>query len=196
VEIHEIESAIILAEAEAKAKRDLHRSIADRRDTLKKSVSEIRDKYAEMIYEIEKRMREEIRELSEQRGAETQVAEEEYHLLANDQWEAQRAASKAEQALNDLQRMLDQAKRATLKSQEFATLENRWDLMTMGAPWREWAKDHQIGGAKKITYEGRMILGDTMGLGKTLTSLIAIDMIEAATKEASPENPVKFGSMD
>jgi hypothetical protein len=68
--------------------------------------------------------------------------------------------------------------------------------MTMGAPWREWAKDHQIGGAKKITYEGRMILGDTMGLGKTLTSLIAIDMIEAATKDASPENPVQFGSMD
>ena len=196
MELHEIESAIILAEQEVKAKRDLHQSITAKRDELKHTVKEIREKYAEQIYELEKRIRDEITELRTKQISETSDLENEANDLSSEQWDAQTAARRAEQHLNDLMRQLDIARRANLKKAEFATLENRWDLMTMGAPWREWAKDHQISGGKKATYEGRMILADTMGLGKTLTSLIAIDMIEAATKDASEDNPIKFGSTD
>lgn len=117
------------------------------------------------------------------------------HAFRTKSWDIEREARKKKQEAESYLRQKEQAERAALAAQEWATLETRWDRLTMGAPWREWAKDHQINGAKKITYEGRLILGDTMGLGKTLTSLIAIDMIEAATREASLTNPVEFGSM-
>jgi SNF2 family DNA or RNA helicase len=72
---------------------------------------------------------------------------------------------------------------------QFATLEARWDKLTMGAKWREWAKDHQLEAARRITRSNKMILADTMGLGKTLSSIVALDLIKAATKDATPESP-------
>lgn len=73
---------------------------------------------------------------------------------------------------------------------ELLVLEERWDAMTAGAPWREWAKDHQLDGAKKVTFAQKMIVADTMGLGKTLTSIIALDLIKAATEDAREDNLV------
>lgn len=70
-----------------------------------------------------------------------------------------------------------------------AELTARFDQLTMSAKWREWAKDHQIEAGKKITEDMKVILADPMGLGKTLSAIIAIEMIERATKDASPEFP-------
>jgi SNF2 family DNA or RNA helicase len=53
------------------------------------------------------------------------------------------------------------------------------DIMTASAPWREWAFDHQIDGAKRAAVAHRAVLGDKTGLGKTLTSIIYMDMVKA-----------------
>lgn len=70
-----------------------------------------------------------------------------------------------------------------------ALLNERWNRVLIGAPWREWARDYQIEGAKQFAQQKTMILADAMGLGKTLTSIISLDFIRAATETASPENP-------
>jgi SNF2 family DNA or RNA helicase len=105
-------------------------------------------------------------------------------------FDARRNLKKITSASESVQRRYQDLKLAEELAANYLTLEKRWDAMTAGAPWREWAKDHQIEGAKKITYAGRMIVGDTMGLGKTLTSIIALDMIKASTTDAREDNPV------
>lgn len=55
----------------------------------------------------------------------------------------------------------------------------KFDKLTMGAYWREFAFEHQIEGAKMIASGERVVLADKMGLGKTLTSLIACDMMQS-----------------
>jgi SNF2 family DNA or RNA helicase len=93
-----------------------------------------------------------------------------------------------------LTRQYHELNRAQSLQQEYLTLEAKWDSLTIGAPWREWAKDHQIEAARKITWSQKMILGDTMGLGKTLSAIAALDIIQAATKDARPDNP--YGGED
>ena len=73
--------------------------------------------------------------------------------------------------------------RVALESEKLRAdfLENsaRFDQITAGAPWREYAFPHQLEGAKLIaSADGRAILADKMGLGKTLTSLIVADMLQ------------------
>lgn len=53
------------------------------------------------------------------------------------------------------------------------------DSLTATAQWREFAFDHQIEGGKRLAIAKRGILGDKRGLGKTLTSLIYLDMVQA-----------------
>lgn len=86
-------------------------------------------------------------------------------------------------------RQYHELQRAQQLASEYADLEAKWDSLTIGAPWREWAKDHQIEAARKITWSQKMILADTMGLGKTLSAIAALDVIQAATKDASEDNP-------
>jgi chromosome segregation ATPase len=152
-------------------------------------VTEVRNASAEEIWELQLQ----IHKVEEQRDEDLRKKYEERAQVNEQKFDLKRLADQAQREAESLQRQIDQMRRAELAKAEWSTLEQRWDQMTMGAPWREWAKDHQLSGAKKITYEGRLILADTMGLGKTLTSLVAIDMIEAATKDASPDNPVTFG---
>lgn len=53
------------------------------------------------------------------------------------------------------------------------------DAKIADRPWRALAKDHQVIGAQQLAFAGSGILGDQIGLGKTLTSLIWADMIGA-----------------
>lgn len=62
---------------------------------------------------------------------------------------------------------------------EFLRLADSFDEITAGAPWREWAFSYQIEDAKRMALGKRVIVGNTMGTGKTLTSLITCDMLEA-----------------
>lgn len=107
-------------------------------------------------------------------------------------WEIRRQLNRKKQEIESVQRQIEIAKRLKIQEQSFEMLEAKWATLMAGAPWREWAKDHQISGAKRIATRRRMILADTMGLGKTLTVLIAIDLIKAATNEASEDYPVEY----
>lgn len=87
---------------------------------------------------------------------------------------------------------LEQEKRELerLNKERADALTLRWDKLTAGAPWREWAKDHQIKAGHFITQKRKVILADPMGLGKTLSSVIVCDMAEALTRHASLDEPV------
>lgn len=65
------------------------------------------------------------------------------------------------------------------KKQEFLDNAVKFDQITVGLKWREWALEHQITGAKFLATAERGILADKMGLGKTLTSLITADMLSS-----------------
>lgn len=55
----------------------------------------------------------------------------------------------------------------------------RFDELTANHKWREFAFSHQLEGARRLATARRGILGDKRGLGKSLTSLIWADMLNA-----------------
>lgn len=161
------------------------------RDAVKDTIAADRNETAERIYALEKQIREQREELEKRQYERTLVKT----ALDESIFDVQQDLRRKQREAESIQRQIEQAERAAINQAEWKTLEQRWDALTLGAPWREWAKDHQLDAARKITYEGSLILGDTMGLGKTLSAIIAMDMIQAATKDASPDHPVEFGSM-
>jgi SNF2 family DNA or RNA helicase len=125
------------------------------------------------------------------------------HQLEENEYEINRKRRELDRQKRLLEAQLDEATKkkkeqeAALALQaEYKALGERWDLMTAGAPWREWAKDHQIQGGHKLVMDRNVILADTMGLGKTLTSIITCDIAEAATRDASPEHPFLGDEID
>lgn len=97
--------------------------------------------------------------------------------------------NKAEQVKAQMEAEKKAKEAAEKEAKKYAALNQKFDQGTMGAPWREWAKDHQIAAGHKITLDRYVILADVMGLGKTLSSIVTADMAEAATKGASKEWP-------
>lgn len=87
--------------------------------------------------------------------------------------ELRRMNMEYEGALNNLRRALDAEK----LSKEFAEKSSELDELIVNMPWRDKAFPHQIEGAKQLAMAGRAILGDKMGLGKSLTSLATADML-------------------
>jgi len=53
------------------------------------------------------------------------------------------------------------------------------EMLTARAPWRSRALKHQWEGAVRLTSAKRAILGDSPGLGKTLQSIMTVDMLKA-----------------
>ena len=103
-------------------------------------------------------------------------------------FEARNEFRKVSKQVESVERRYYDIQLAERLESELLVLEDRWDAMTIGAPWREWAKDHQLTGAKRVAFAQKMIVGDTMGLGKTLTSIIALDLIKASTADAREDN--------
>ncbi len=118
--------------------------------------------------------------------------------------QAEEARSSTQYVHNATQRELLEAKRELERLQWAENLKreeekrkaeamasyDKWDMLTMGAKWREHAKDYQIKGAHFMTENRKVILADPMGLGKTLSAIITCDMAQAATLEASPDFPI------
>lgn len=115
--------------------------------------------------------------------------------------EAERKKVLLEQQMRQLQYEIEEAARKAEEerlaaiarenaSMQFAELGKRFDNATAGAPWREWAKDHQLVAGKLIAQNRRVILADAMGLGKTLSSIITADMTHGVTKEVTPDFPL------
>lgn len=120
--------------------------------------------------------------------------------ISHDKYQKQQMLIAEQQKLKTLQyeietkkREEEEAKRAAITLAEekakHAALVEKWEKLTLAAPWREMAKEHQITGAHKIVEDRYVILADQMGLGKTLTSIIVADMAFAATKLASKSFP-------
>lgn len=88
-------------------------------------------------------------------------------------------AKDKEAAANKLQAIID----ARIAQERYDATLARWDRLTKSALWREWAKEHQLIAGRKMVLNRRMVLADKVGLGKTLSSIIATDMIKAGTAE-------------
>jgi SNF2 family DNA or RNA helicase len=81
--------------------------------------------------------------------------------------------------INSLERELERLRLLEHEKNKFSEAAGRFDLETINHSWREFAYPHQILGAKRLAFVRRGFLGDKMGLGKTLTSLIWADMLKA-----------------
>lgn len=116
-----------------------------------------------------------LRELSDQLTAIKKAVEE-----------AEKSAQENRKAIQKLEMEKLKAERRERLAAQKKALEEQFDIeskklddLTIGAKWREFAFEHQIEGAKKLAIAKRGILGDKRGLGKTLTSLVWADMIQA-----------------
>jgi SNF2 family DNA or RNA helicase len=94
-------------------------------------------------------------------------------------FDARRKMRELERQINAASTRYDQALANEELRKRYAELSDEFDELTKGAPWREFAFDHQITGAKKLAAAKRAILADKRGLGKSLTSLIYCDMAQA-----------------
>jgi SWI/SNF-related matrix-associated actin-dependent regulator 1 of chromatin subfamily A len=106
-------------------------------------------------------------------------------------WELRRLANEQSDRAQELDAELHRITQG-VKTREILNAEGEMlDVITRNAPWRQHAFTHQIEGAKQLAIAGRGILGDKRGLGKTLTSIIWLDMLRVkktiifTSKEAS-----------
>ena len=124
---------------------------------IKEEVEELRAKYNEAIYALSAKQREIDASLAHDR-----TVQREYERQVYEAGKKLRVALESEKI-----------------QKEFLENSARFDALTASATWREFAFPHQLEGAKLIaSATGRAILGDKMGLGKTLTVLIAARMLE------------------
>lgn len=99
--------------------------------------------------------------------------------IDNETFDARRRMRELERQINAVSTRYDQALANAELRARYKELSDEFDRITAGAPWREFAFDHQITGAKKLAAAKRAILADKRGLGKSLTSLVYADMVEA-----------------
>lgn len=123
-------------------------------------LQELRTKLQE-VEELAKRIRSERDELSDKQR--------------NERLEKSRLDREAAR----LARLKDAQEKRVAILKELRKKEEQLDIDTAGAPWREFAFEHQITGGKRLAIAKRGILADKRGLGKTLTSLIWLDMVKA-----------------
>lgn len=119
---------------------------------------------------------EEIKELEKQKNKLQQKKQAAQKRLQD----AQYAKSLLRSKVQELENKRRAALLAKTKRDAWEKESQRLDDLTRTAFWREWAKDHQISGGKHVAMiNGRVLIGDDMGTGKSLTSLICADMLDA-----------------
>lgn len=120
------------------------------------------------IEELRRSVTAQIRELSEEK-----------EKLNVSLFDERRRKKELERQVGIIESLLRQALENERQRKEFIDNAARFDDLTSTYHWREFAFTHQIEGAKHLAAAKRAILGDKMGLGKTLTSLIACDMLQS-----------------
>ena len=103
----------------------------------------------------------------------------EMHAIEESVYDLRKAWREAARNVDSLMRLFRQALENELAGERFRAAAIEFDSITAGLKWREFAFPHQIDGGKYLAANRRVILGDKMGLGKSLTSLIACDMLQA-----------------
>lgn len=150
-------------------------------DTLREWITkkeEFQKELTDQMPEISKQIQAELEAERELRSQFNEIIRKRRVLEANR--DALKAQAKADQAAMTIaKRKLETfaseaaiAKRQREESEEF-------DRITQMYQWREFAYGHQIDGARRLASARRGILGDKRGLGKSLTSLIWADMLDA-----------------
>ena len=119
-------------------------------------------------------------------AAQMEEMQRQFSKISRAKNELERQNKDRAQTLRELEKTLEQANRfAAIRDEkdrlqkEFAEASRKYDELTATAKWREFAFDHQIQGAKIMAVAKRGIVADKRGLGKTLTSLVWADMVEA-----------------
>lgn len=94
-------------------------------------------------------------------------------------FDLRKSIRQAEKDAQQAVRKLEQQQKVELAEREFLKIAADYDEIVANAPWFSDAMPHQFDAAKRMAYEGTCILADTMGLGKTLTVIAALDMAQA-----------------
>lgn len=130
--------------------------------------TEVNDEAEKALAQAEKELADKLKEIRDQK----RKIQEDYIRRMR---KVKEVRNKEETTNRALQKLLDEKN----ARDQLNKLGDEFDRLTAGAPWREWAYQHQIAGAKHLAATKRAILGDKRGLGKTLTSLIYLDMVGA-----------------
>lgn len=163
--------------------------LAELRKAMENMVSAAAD-----LEEMEERYKDERKKLDEEYRQQVFELNERAAATRNQMWDYKSSLREIQQKYDSMERQYSQAQSLKSMEEEYLTLEKRWDRLTDGAKWREFAKEHQLTGARRMTYARRLILADTVGLGKTLTGgVAAVDMIKAATTDGDKfQEPMRF----
>lgn len=150
------------------------------------------ERLKELVNELEVATRKAIENKNELYGELEELSEEESALLAkvaeikakrhavNEKqkvlnYEARRAQERLLDSQRKFQTFMSEKAIRDRMAEEMDALEQK----SLNAYWREFAFNHQIEGAKRLAVAGRAICGDSTGLGKTITSIIWLDLIGA-----------------
>lgn len=145
-------------------------------DEAVKRVSEIKDKLEPMNSQV-KEFNAQIEEIRARMQAEIDTLTQQREAIRVEMFDLQVELRKAEQAYLNAMRNLERALEAQRLSEEYKKKSSEFDDLTLKMPWHDRILPHQIEGAKQLAIAGRAILADTMGLGKSLTSLATMDML-------------------
>lgn len=138
------------------------------------------DKASADLIAKEKEINEQIETLRREFGEKLAVLQNELAPLKTELFDLRRAKREAEYKVQAAEQKFRDALNFIRQQEKYKQDAELFDKRCAAAPWREWAKDYQIEGARLIASAGgKAILADKMGLGKTLTSQITLDMMDA-----------------
>lgn len=116
--------------------------------------------------------------LQREYGAKLQEIAEALNPIDTQLFDLTRERRKIEHEVQGAEQRLRDALAFMKQQEQYKDNIAEFDKRSAGAFWREHAKDYQIDGARAIANaNGCAILADKMGLGKTLTSQAALDMM-------------------
>lgn len=144
-----------------------------------------RDENAKRKDSIEAQLKEikfceaEIERIKTEASRQIQKLHERKQELEEAVWEIKREIRAGDREIANIENELRLLQEKIARSSAFQLKAKAFDELTAGMSWFTRAKSHQFEGAKILAVNQRCILGDKMGLGKTLTSIMAADMLQS-----------------
>src|SRR5260370_5850366 len=92
-------------------------------------------------------------------------------------WSVRNEIREIERVIDRKQRERTRAEKEIGIKKDLETKGKILEILTESGAWNKYAKPQQRSGAKQLAVAGRGILGDSRGLGKTLSALMWLDML-------------------